>query len=257
MLNIVVPMAGRGSRFQKAGYTIPKPLIPVFEGVPMIKLVIDNMRPTSSHRFIFVCQREHDTVYDLNRKLKEWAPGCEVVFIDGITEGAACTVLKARDLIDSNSPLMIVNSDQYIDFDVDDYLCASEHVDGLIMTMIACDPKWSYVALDEKELVKRVAEKQVISHQATVGVYNFKSGKDFVSCADMMISLDDKSNGEFYVAPVYNYLISEGKRVGTYNIGMEGQGMFGLGIPEDLAFFQNHPEIQKKLCQNGLLRGVI
>ena len=140
----------------------------------MIKVVIDNLRPTRPHKFIFICQREHVAKYDLLEKLSHWAPGCDVICLDGVTEGAACTVLMARDLINNSSPLMIANNDQYIDFCIEGYLNKwIVATDGFIMTMYADDPKWSFIEIDRKGNVNRVVEK-VISNEATVGIYNFK-----------------------------------------------------------------------------------
>lgn len=239
-LIIVVPMAGRGSRFAVAGFEDPKPLIKV-DGIPMIRLVIDNIRPLRPHRFVFVCQREHVEHYGLAQSLSKWAPGCSVIQIDGVTEGAACTVLEAATEI-SDAPLMIANSDQYIDTKIDDYLSAlDDEYDGLIMTMSANDPKWSYISLDENGTVDRVVEKQVISGEATVGIYNFRRGSDFVRAAECMIRANKRVNGEFYVAPVYNELISDGGRITYRNIGSEMAGMYGLGIPSDLEAFLNNP----------------
>lgn len=237
-LNIVVPMAGAGSRFAKEGYAYPKPLIPI-HGSAMIKWVIKNLKPRSQHKFIFICQRSHVRAYDLGSKLGEWAPSSHIIEIDGLTEGAACTVLKARELIDSDSPLMIANSDQYVDISIDEYLheFSKNYLDGLIMTMTANDPKWSFVGLDSEGLVSKVVEKEVISSEATVGIYNFLRGSDFVRAADMMIGKELRVNGEYYVAPVYNQLISEGAKIGIHNIGSEASGMYGLGVPADLKLF--------------------
>lgn len=238
MLNIVIPMAGAGSRFALAGYTTPKPLIPI-HGVEMIRLVIENLRPQCDHRFIFICQREHVDAYGLAEKLANWAPGSALVLLDGLTKGAACTVLAAKTLIDNNDALMIANSDQYVDADINDYLhkISSENLDGLIMTMTASDQKWSFVGLSGDGYVNNVVEKQVISDQATVGIYNFKHGCDFVRAADTMIAKNLHVNGEFYVAPVYNQLIQEAHKIGVYNVGSEFSGMYGLGIPADLEKF--------------------
>lgn len=242
MLNIVVPMAGAGSRFAKAGYTDPKPLIPV-NGVPMIKLVIDNLRPASPHRFIFICQAAHIEAYGLVDKLSAWAPGCAILGLDGLTEGAACTVLAARALIDNDDALMIANSDQYVDIGIDAYLdsMTSRALDGLIMTMKASDPKWSFVGLDAENMVTTVVEKEVISDEATVGIYNFARGSDFVGAADEMIARDLRVNNEFYVAPTYNQLIEQGSKIGVFNVGEEAAGMYGLGIPADLDLFLSLP----------------
>lgn len=242
MLQIIVPMAGAGSRFAVAGYEDPKPLIPV-HGVPMIKVVIDNLTPDRPHRFIFICQAQHVTAYGLEEKLKAWAPGCAIVELEGLTEGAACTVHAARDLIDPTQPVMIANSDQYVDVDINAYLKAMDEsvADGLIMTMKAADPKWSFVGFNTNGLINRVVEKEVISEEATVGIYNFRSADQLFSAIESMISKNLRVNGEFYVAPAYNEIIDRGARVIHYSIGAEAQGMYGLGIPADLDLFLSLP----------------
>jgi NDP-sugar pyrophosphorylase family protein len=241
MLNIVIPMAGLGSRFANAGYTDPKPLIKI-HGIPMIQVVVNNLKPSIPHRFIFICQNQHIRDYQLEEKLRSYADNVEIIGIDGITEGQVCSVLKAVDFIDNDDPLMSVNADQYIDFDINDYLSYmhSQDLDGLIMTMKANDPKWSYAKCEGK-YVTETAEKKVISDNATVGIFNFKRGRDLVRAANQMISDNIRVNGEFYTCPCYNYLIKEGKKIGIYGIGEEYNGMYGLGIPSDLDFFLNHP----------------
>lgn len=242
MINIVIPMAGASHRFSKVGYNLPKPLIPV-NGIEMIRVVINNLCPKQDHRFIFICQKQHLDEFDLESKLKDWAPGSKIIGIDGLTEGPACTVLIARELIDNTSPLMIANCDQYINANINDYLyeMSFQNLDGLIMTMMAGDPKWSFVALNEEGFVNRVVEKEVISNEATVGIYNFKTGHDFVVAANRMISRNNRVNNEFYVAPAYNELIEDNKKVGIFNIGKEFEGMYGLGTPADLDLFLNFP----------------
>ncbi|GAA4679990.1 glycosyltransferase family 2 protein [Frondihabitans cladoniiphilus] len=239
MLNIVIPMAGAGSRFAAAGFVDPKPLIKV-RGVEMIRVVIDNLAPSAEHRFVFICQSEHVAAYGLEEKLQRWAPGAAVLTVDGLTAGAAATVLVAEELIDTDDQLMIANSDQFVSVDIDSYLDTMEsaHLDGLIMTMTADDPKWSFVGLSDDGLVTTVVEKQVISNEATVGIYNFRRGSDFVRAAKAMIERDERSKGEFYVAPAYNDLIAEGQRIGIENVGAEADGMYGLGIPADLELFE-------------------
>lgn len=241
-LNIVIPMAGRGSRFANAGYKEPKPLIPIFNKT-MIEVVVSNLTPKREHRFIFVCQNEHIKEYGLKDKLSKLDKDVEIIGIDEITEGQLCTVLKASDFINNEEALMTANSDQYIDFDINDYLeyMESKEYDGLIMTMTSKDEKWSYAKIDDSGIVIETAEKKVISNEATVGIYNFKAGKDLVKAADKMIQDNIRVNGEFYICPVYNYLIKEGYKTGIYNIGEEYNGMYGLGIPKDLEFFLKHP----------------
>lgn len=246
MLNIVIPMAGRGSRFAEAGYKDPKPLIHVC-GKPMIQVVVENLTPQCAHRFIFICQNQHIKDYGLEQKLKSYAQNVEIIGIDGITEGQVCTVLKAKELINNDDPLMTANSDQYIDFDINDYLkdMDDRKLDGLIMTMKADDPKWSYARTNMDGLVTETAEKKVISTDATVGIFNFRRGKDLVRAAERMIADNIRVNNEFYTCPCYNYLIQEGHKIGVYGIGEEYNGMYGLGIPKDLEFFLKHPVSEK------------
>lgn len=238
-LNIVVPMAGRGSRFLEAGNTAPKPLIPV-RGVPMIRVVISNLKPSREHRFVFITLRELVELHHIDELLAEWSPGCTVRCLDGVTEGAACTVLTVRDLIDNGEPLMIANCDQWVDIDINDYLRRLDEVraDGMIMTMWADHPKWSYVRFDDFGEPAEVVEKRVVSNEATVGIYNYCRGSDFVGAADSMIAKGLRVNGEFYVAPTYNELLQSGKRICLYNVGRECDGMYGLGTPADLAIFE-------------------
>lgn len=246
MLNIVMPMAGRGSRFVEAGYTVPKPLIPI-KGRPMTEVVINNLRPAAPHRFIFLCLKEHVDKYGIAEVLRVWSPGCEVITVESVTEGAACTVLLARELIDNDQPLMIANCDQWVDVRIDDYLAKMDRsdIDGLIMTMWAADPKWSYVRFDEDGIPCEVVEKQVVSNEATVGIYNYRRGAYFVDAAETMIEKGFRVNGEFYVAPAYNEMIEKGMKLGIYNVGRELDGMYGLGIPRDLELFEGLPVSDK------------
>ena len=237
MLNIVVPMAGRGSRFANAGYMLPKPLIQIY-GHPMIEYVINNIRPAQEHRFIFICQQEHLEQYNLQAELQRMAPGCAVVTVDHITDGAACTVLLAQQYKDNDDSMMIANSDQYVDTDINEYLAAMKDYDGLIMTMPANHPKWSYIRYDQNGFVTLVREKEVISDQATVGIYNYKHGKNFVKYAKQMIQKNIRVNGEFYVAPVYNEMIEAGMKLVYKDVGIK---MHGLGTPEDLEAFMQTP----------------
>lgn len=238
MINIVIPMAGRGSRFSKVGYTLPKPLIDVL-GNPMIQIVTKNVTPKHmGFRFIYLCLEEHIEKYALYKVFDSFNVDYEIVPVKEVTQGAACTVLLAKALIDNDTPLMIVNSDQYVDTDINEYL---KHLvgDGLIMTMKADDKKWSFVKI-ENEKVKLVREKEVISNEATVGIYNFRKGSDFVKYAQQMIDKNVRVNNEFYVAPVYNEMILDNKVINYYNIGDVENTMYGLGTPEDLNFFLNN-----------------
>lgn len=245
-------MAGKGSRFADAGYTLPKPMIPI-HGIPMIKVVVDNLTPKVEHRFIFVAQQSHIDQYDLVPKLKSYAKNVEIIGIDGITEGQVCTALVAKKFFNNSEPLMNANSDQYIDFDINEYLEAmqSRNLDGMIMTMKSQDEKWSYAKTNENGLVTKTAEKEVISSDATVGIFNFRKGSDLVRSAEQMIADNIRVNNEFYTCPAYNYLIKEGKKIGIYQIGEEYNGMYGLGIPKDLNLFLKNPISEKIKKSNG------
>ncbi|NQU33608.1 MAG: NTP transferase domain-containing protein [Bacteroidetes bacterium] len=250
MINILLPIAGRGSRFAEEGYNLPKPLISV-HGIPMIEVVVNNIRPKCEHHFIFVALKEHLDHLGMTETLERIAPGCTIVPVTEVTEGAACTVLLARKYIDNNDHLMLANSDQWVDIDINKYLEEIEihDVDGLIMTMWADDPKWSYVGFDNKGFVNNVVEKQVISNEATVGIYNFRSGSDFVRAADQMIIKNLRVNNEFYVAPAYNEMISWDAKITIYNVGKVGYGMYGLGVPNDLNEFLQYPVSNKILSK--------
>jgi beta-phosphoglucomutase-like phosphatase (HAD superfamily)/dTDP-glucose pyrophosphorylase len=234
-LNVLIPMAGAGSRFAQAGYTFPKPLIEV-NGKPMIQVVVENLNIEAN--YIFLVQKEHYEKYNLKYLLNLIAPNCTIVQVDGITEGAACTTLLAKEFINNDAPLIMANSDQYVDWNSNECLYAfkADSIDGGILTFHATHPKWSYAKLDENGFVSEVAEKKVISDQATVGVYYWNKGSDYVKYAEQMIDKNIRTNNEFYVAPVFNEAIEDGKKIRVKEV----PGMWGIGTPEDLNYFLTH-----------------
>lgn len=237
-MNVLIPAAGAGKRFAEAGYTFPKPLIDVL-GQPMLKVVHDNLNVQAN--FIFLVQREHCEKYTMAQMLNLISPGCKIVQIDGITEGAACTALLARDLIDNDDPLLIANSDQFIDdWNSNEffYSVSADDVDGGILCFgPQCSPKWSYVRLADDGFIAEVAEKKPISDIANTGIHYWRKGSDFVRSVEKMIAANDRTNGEFYIAPSVNHLIAEGKKFKA--ITLRNDQMCGLGTPEDLnAFLQ-------------------
>lgn len=231
-LNVLIPMAGAGSRFAAAGYTFPKPLIEV-RNKPMIQVVVDNLNIDAN--FIFVVQREHYDLYNLKYLLNLIAPNCKIVQVESMTQGAACTTLLAREYIDNDQPLLIANSDQFIEWNSNEVMYAfnADDIDGGILTFRNTHPKWSYARLDDHGFVSEVAEKKVISENATVGMYFWKHGSDYVRYAEQMIGKDVRVNGEFYVCPVYNEAIGDGKKIRVKQI----ERMWGIGTPEDLNYF--------------------
>ena len=231
-LNIVIPMAGEGSRFANVGYTFPKPLIEVHQK-PMIQLVVDNLGLKG--QFIFIVKKEHLKKYNLKSFLNIVSPKCKIIAVDKKTEGAACTVLLAKKYINNSKPLIISNSDQYIDWSPSEtmYSFSSKEIDGGILVFKATHPKWSYAKTDENNNVTEVAEKKVISNNATVGIYYWKQGKDFVKYGEKMIKKNIRVNNEFYVCPVFNEAIKDKKTIKIKEVN----SMWGLGTPEDLDYF--------------------
>lgn len=230
-LNILIPMGGKGSRFKNAGYKLPKPLIDV-DGKPMIQRVIENLNIDG--QFIFIVDREQNAEHNLALLLGLMVPGCKV--IDSDMGGAAFDTLLAKDLIDNDKHLLIANSDQIVeDFDSSDFLYSmiSSEVDGGILTFKATGTKWSYAKIEENRFVSRVAEKVEISDDATVGIYYYRRGADYVRSCQQMIEKDIRTNNEFYICPVFNELIENGGKVKCHEV----REMRGIGTPEDLQAF--------------------
>lgn len=236
-MNIVIPMAGAGSRFVKAGYKSPKPFIDV-DGLPMVVRVINNLRYHQA-KYILIARKEHIESEAQMVALIEKEYDVKFISIDKQTEGTACTVLYAKDYIDNDEPLLIANSDQLVDLDISDFIadCFFRSLDGSILTFKDKEknPKWSFAKTDHKGLVQEVREKVPISDIATVGIYLYARGKDFVNYAVRMIIENDRVNNEFFICPTYNYAIKDNQRIGIYTINSEQ--MHGLGTPEDLAVY--------------------
>lgn len=235
-MNVLIPMAGQGSRFADAGYTFPKPLIEV-NGKPMIQVIVENINIKARH--IYIVQKSQREKYNLDYLLKLITPdgNCAIVEVDGPHGGAAVATLLAKDLINNDSSLLIANSDQYVEWNSNEFMYAmsADEIDGGILTFQNTHPKWSYAKIGDNGFICEVAEKKPISDKATVGIYYWKHGSDYVKYAEQMISKDIRTNGEFYVCPVFNEAIQDGKLIRDYQIDK----MWGLGTPEDLENYIN------------------
>lgn len=233
-LNVLIPMAGAGSRFEKAGYTFPKPLIEV-NGKPMIQVVVENLNIDAN--FIYVVQKAHREKYNLDGLLNLLTPGCTIIEVDGVTQGAACTTLLAKEFINNENPLFFANSDQFIEWNSNEFMYKMNETesDGGIVTFTSTHPKWSFARVDDSGLVTEVAEKNPISNIATVGFYLWKRGSDYVRYAEQMIAKNIRFNNEFYVCPVFNEAIADGKKIRTFHV----DEMWGLGDPESLILYLN------------------
>jgi NDP-sugar pyrophosphorylase family protein len=239
-------MAGAGSRFSNAGYSKPKPFIDV-AGKPMIVRVLENLAYPNA-RFFLIARKEHIEAEAALTKQIERDFKATFIPIGNLTEGTACTVLFARKYINNDQPLLIANSDQIIDMDIGGFIndCFKRNLDGSILTFIdeKRDPKWSFARIGPSSLVEEVQEKKAISEFATVGIYLYARGRDFVDAAVDMFIQRDQVNSEYYTCPTFNYLIKEQKKIGIFNISIEG--MHGLGTPEDLdAFLVLNKAMQK------------
>ena len=239
-MNIVMPMAGRGSRFAQIGIATPKPLIDVF-GRPMYAWAMDSLPLELARHVIFICLEEHlrqpELEIDIRNRYGEFTP--DIVRLDEVTEGQACTVLKARQWIDTDEPMLIYNADTYCRTSLAQRLPKlPSEVDGLLGVFHAPGDKWSFARADSTGRVIETAEKSRISEWASTGLYYFRRGRDFVRHAEAMIAADERVNGEFYVAPVYNRLIAAGAKVYID----PAEEVWALGTPEDLRHFEEHFE---------------
>ena len=247
-IQIVIPMAGEGSRFQKAGYTVPKPFIDVM-GKYMIQWVIDNVSSTKYKlEFIFLCREKHlenNSMMFLDSQKISY----KIITLKNLTEGAACTVLLAKDVLNLELPLVIVNSDQYLEWNAESFYTSllNPSYDGIISTFYSPDPsdkKWSFIELDKNTLVSKVAEKIWLGPNATTGIYGWKRAYDFIFYSEQMIQKNIRVNNEFYVCPVYNEAIQDSKKIRH----IECKKLWGLGVPDDLQYFINN------LCQSKDIR---
>lgn len=233
-MKILIPMAGEGSRFAKEGFTFPKPLIDV-SGKPMIQVVVENLKFDAT--YIFLVRKEHLQRYEgLKSTLNLITNGkFEIVEVESLTQGAACTALLAKEYINNDEDLLIANSDQFIEYSYKNFLSLKRFsdLDGIVFCFNATHPKWSFVKVDNDSLVTQVAEKNPISDIATCGIYWYRKGSDFVKAAEDMIEKNVRVNGEFYIAPVYNEMIEDQKRIVPFFV----EKMHGLGTPEDLNHF--------------------
>lgn len=239
-MKILIPMAGEGSRFAKEGYTFPKPLIDV-NGKPMIHTVVQNL--DFDAEYIFLVRKEHlETYSGLQSTLDRITDGkFKIVEVEGLTEGAACTALLAREYIDNNDDLLIANSDQFIEYSPENFKTLKEmtDADAIVYTFESVHPKWSFVKINSRGIITELAEKKPISNIATCGIYWYRKGSDFVKYADYMIEKNIRVNNEFYIAPVYNELIADGKKLIPFFV----HSMWGIGTPEDLKYYLNNYKI--------------
>ena len=234
MINVLIPLAGAGYRFTAQGYTF-KPFIRVIQD-SMIREVIENLKHPD-YRFIFIINQEQISEKDFSQHIQDLGVDFRVVSAEKLTQGPACSALLAKEHINNETPLIIVNCDQIIKDYKAEFLQEFAQVtdcDGFLGCFISSSKKNSYVKVDPNGEIVELREKVVISNLATNGLHYWKHGKFFVDSAEEMIAKEDRYNNEFYIAPTYNYLIKQGKKVLPYFFNLH----FPIGTPEDLEKFQ-------------------
>ena len=236
-MNILIPMAGEGSRFKVEGYDKPKPLIQVC-GIPMIKKAVESLNIEGNYIFV-IRQYENEKVNrELLNTLKKIKEDCKIITIKELTRGSAETCLLASNFIDNEDPLIITNCDQVMEWDSNEFCSKfSLDKDGIVVTYDTDTPKNSYVSLDREGNAIEFAEKRVISKNSLNGIHYWRKGKDFVRSAKKMIDENIRVNNEFYIAPTYNELIKEGKQIIIHKV--ENNQHWPVGTPEDLRKYEN------------------
>jgi NDP-sugar pyrophosphorylase family protein len=235
-MNILIPMAGRGSRFSEDGYDVPKPMIP-FLGKMMIEWAVDTLGIQGRH--IFVIRKEHDEESGLGEFLKNRYPGSVVIPLDYVTEGAACTALLAEKYIDNDQELVITNCDQVLEWNApafQRFVSTDEKLDGAVVTYDSSKKINSFAWLDSVTgRVTAVREKTGTSHYSLNGVHYWKKGRDFVKSAKILVANSQTVNGEYYVSETYNPMIAEGKEIAVYHIPSTSH--HAVGTPLDLSSY--------------------
>lgn len=240
-MNILVLMAGNSEKFQQAGYAYPKNLIEI-SGKPVLEHFIQNIGSLdkNGNRFIFMINEQDDLRYHTSSVLKLLMPEAQFIKVVGQTAGAACTALLAIDFIQNDQSLLIVNGDIVGAFGLEEALTSFEEreLDGGVLVFDGVHPRWSYVKCDENGLVVETAEKRPISRHATVGIYYFQQGVDYVTAAMEMIKKDAQVDNSFFVCPAYNEMILKQKRIGVFEI--ERDSYFSLATPQGLRIFEDY-----------------
>jgi dTDP-glucose pyrophosphorylase len=238
MINVVIPMAGAGSRFAAIGYSRPKPFVDV-AGRTMIERVLDGLRLDDAHYTLIIQAEFRRTCgQDLDRLSR--ALSCAFVDVERLTQGAACTALAAREIVENGLPVVFADSDNLFDngafraFIAD---AAARRLDGSLLTFRSADPKFSFARVAPDGLVTETREKEAISDHAIAGAYYFARGRDFVDCAIDMTIYGDRAKNEFYMSAVYNRAIRRGLKIGAFDIA-PGQ-WHCLGTPELLEEYLN------------------
>jgi len=233
---VIMPMAGRGSRYVNKGYTTPKPLIEV-AGKPMFVWALESLKDIEVSLLIIVSLEEHEKDYQLNEKIATvWHNKFQLILLKSVTEGQLCTVMAAKDYLNTNEDLLILSSDTFVESNIgEEILKTKKNVDGIISVFNLSGDQWSFAKVDNFGNVIEVAEKSRISDYASTGLYYFTKASEFLQISKEIINANVKTKGEFYIMPVYNYLIGKNKKV---RISIANQ-MWDMGTPESKSLFES------------------
>lgn len=229
MINIVMPMSGAGKRFTEQGYEIPKPLIPV-GNLPTFQFSSKSLYIEANR--IFIVRQDHINDFGIENDITSFYPNAKIIATDTITQGPLCSVLLAREHINNHNPLFIINCDNYIEFNVEDFLSKVKGYNGGIITYPTdeLEPKYSYVKIDDDNTVINIREKKKISDLMCAGIYYFARGEDFINHADEIIADNDTVNNEYYVSSVYKSMIANSEYILNYTCDK----LLTFGTPEEL-----------------------
>jgi len=239
-MNVVIPLAGKGSRFlnesdRNQEYKKPKPLIKI-KGRIMIEWALSSFNLSENDQLIFILRQDHIDNFKIDDELKKvFGDNIKILIQNTPPIGMATTCLLAKEYINNDEPLLITDADNYMHGQrlMEEIEKNRKNIDGIIPVFYGNNTKWSYSKLNEEGYVEETAEKLQISRNAHIGSYYFSKGKNFVWATEEMIEEGDKTNGEYYVAPVYNYLIRRGKRI----VLIRPRFAHGLGTPKDVEKF--------------------
>lgn len=233
-MKVVLPMAGRGSRFAGGSYTTPKPLISVFNK-PMFVWAWESLKNISSADLIIIALKEHEEQYHVSKLIYNFiGTDVKLVLLDDVTEGQLCTVLAAKEYINTHEDVLVISSDTIVVSDLQKHIHAkTPDCRGIISVADMPGDRWSFAHVNEKGIVDQVAEKIRISNHASTGLYYFSDGNEFLTTAEAMIANKEKTKGEYYVIPVYQKYIDKGLHVHI----SEAEEMWDLGTPDSLEHF--------------------
>lgn len=235
-MNVVIPMAGRGSRLSHDPSQRPKPLIEV-QGQPLWEWAVRCLPLDSAERIVFICLREHAEKFDLDSEIRSTLKGrpVSIVMLDDVTDGQLRTVVLAESELMLDAPLLVFNADSWFHHSEDEFLRTAEACDGILGVAPQEGDRWSFARLDRDGLVVEVAEKRRISDHACTGLYYFRNTRRFLADAHEMFSEGDQTIGEYYVAPVYQRMIARGEQVQV----TVADHFFPIGTPDELAIFRS------------------